>query len=141
MMRGYLLDTCVISESTRAEASDSVLAWLDATAPESLYMSVVTLGEIEQGIGKLGNNQKARTLEHWLHETVTSLFESRTLDVDANIAHRWGRMLGTAKRKGRSLPLIDTLLAATAQEHELVLVTRNTRDFSNLDIELFNPWQ
>lgn len=140
-MRGFLLDTCVISESTRSQASGEVLAWLDSTSPESLYLSVVTLGEIEQGISKLGNTPKARKLEHWLDETVARLFELRTLAVDAGIARRWGRMLGAAERKGRTLPLIDAMLAATAQEHDLVLVTRNTKDFANVGIELFNPWQ
>lgn len=140
-MRGYLLDTCVISESTRVKASVEVLSWLDATAPESLYLSVVTLGEIEQGISQLRSNRKSRELSRWLHDTVAPLFQSRTLDIDARIAGRWGRILGVAKRKGRTLPLIDSLLAATAQEHELVLVTRNTKDFSDIDIQLFNPWQ
>lgn len=140
-MRGYLLDTCVISESTHTKASGAVLAWLDHTAPESQYLSVISLGEIEQGISNLGNTQKARKLERWLHETVVTLFESRTLGVDSSIARRWGQMLGAARRKGRPLPLVDALLAATAQEHSLILVTRNTRDFADLDVELFNPWQ
>ncbi|MEO6076586.1 MAG: type II toxin-antitoxin system VapC family toxin [Dokdonella sp.] len=140
-MRGYLLDTCVISESTRVKGSVDVLSWLDARAPESLYLSVVTLGEIEQGISQLGSNRKSRELLRWLHDIVVPLFESRTLDIDARIAGRWGRALGAAKRKGRALPLIDTLLAVTAQEHDLVLVTRNTKDFSDIDVELFNPWQ
>ena len=140
-MRGFLLDTCVISESTRVKASGDVLAWLDATTPESLYLSVVTLGEIEQGISQFGSSRKSRDLSRWLHDTVVPLFESRTLDVDTRIAARWGRMLGAAKRQGRTLPLIDALLAATAQEHQLILVTRNTKDFSDIDVELFNPWQ
>jgi predicted nucleic acid-binding protein len=140
-MRGFLLDTCVISESTRAKASDKVLAWLDDQPMESLYISVVTIAEIEQGIAHVGAGARAGKLEKWLSDTVIPLFDSRTFDVDCAIARRWGRLQGAALRAGRPLALVDSLLAATALEHDLSIVTRNVKDFADLDVPLVNPWQ
>ncbi|MEO7062372.1 MAG: type II toxin-antitoxin system VapC family toxin [Dokdonella sp.] len=140
-MRGFLLDTCVISEPTRPKASDKVLAWLNARPAESLYISVITIAEIEQGIAHIGAGPRARKLEAWLRDSLAPLFESRTLEVDLAIAHRWGRLQGDALRSGRALAVIDSMLAATAMEHDLTVVTRNTKDFAPLDIPLINPWQ
>lgn len=140
-MRGYLLDTCVISEPTRPKASDKVLAWLNAQPSESQYVSVITIAEIEQGITHIGSGPRARKLEAWLRDTLVPLFESRTLDVDLSIARRWGRLQGAALRGGRPLAVVDSMLAATAMEHDLTIVTRNTKDFAQLDIPLINPWQ
>lgn len=140
-MRGFLLDTCVISESTRSKASDNVLAWLDATSAEQLYISVITIAEIEQGIAHLGVGARARKLDTWLRATLVPLFESRTLDMDLAVVRRWGRLQGEALRSGRPLAVIDSMLAATALEHDLSIVTRNTKDFAPLNIPLINPWQ
>jgi predicted nucleic acid-binding protein len=140
-MRGFLLDTCVISESTRAKASAKVLAWLDAKPADSLYISVLTLGEIEQGIAHLGAAAQTRKLEAWLRDTLIPMFDSRTFNVDLSIARRWGQLQGAALRAGRPLALVDSLLAATAIEHDLSIVTRNTKDFAELGVTIINPWQ
>lgn len=140
-MRGYLLDTCVISEPTRPKASDKVLAWLNARPSESQYVSVITIAEIEEGIAHIGSGPRAKKLEAWLRDTLVPLFESRTLDVDLSIARRWGRLQGDALRSGRPLAVVDSMLAATALEHDLTIVTRNTKAFAQLDIPLINPWQ
>ncbi|HEY0180833.1 MAG TPA: hypothetical protein VGC30_14555 [Dokdonella sp.] len=101
MTRGYLIDTCVISEPTRAHASEKVLVWLNAVAPESVFLSVATLAALEQGIAALGAGAKARRRSSWLHDDVLPQFESRMLDVDRRVAARCGRMLGAARRAGR----------------------------------------
>ncbi|MFT3790570.1 MAG: type II toxin-antitoxin system VapC family toxin [Rudaea sp.] len=141
MIRGYLLDTCVISEATRPRASTKVRAWIRATAPESLFLGVATLAEIEQGIAALDDAGKARKLSAWLRDEVLPDFDGRILDVDPAVAARWGRLLGEGKRVGQPRPLMDALLAATAIEHGLSFVTRNVADFSRFDLDIVNPWQ
>lgn len=141
MMRGYLLDTCVISEATRLHASAKVRTWIRATSPENLFLSVVSLGEVEQGIAALDDAGKAKKLKTWLQDEVLPDFDGRIIDVDPAVATRWGRLLGEGKRSGQPRPLMDALLAATALEHELALVTRNVDDFAGFDIEIINPWQ
>jgi predicted nucleic acid-binding protein len=140
-MGGFLLDTCVISESTRARPTPKVIRWLDARAPESLFLSVVSVTELEQGIARVDSSVQARKLETWLSESVLPQFESRVLDVDVPVARRWGRLLGSGKRRGEPPPIVDALLAATAIVHELTLVTRNVADFDRFDLHLLNPWQ
>jgi predicted nucleic acid-binding protein len=140
-MRGFLLDTCVISEPTRPRASAKVMRWLDARAPETLFLSVVSIAELEQGIARLDGGAQARKLGSWLTESVLPQFESRVLDVDTSTARRWGRLLGTGKRSGKPAPVVDALLAATALEHELAFVTRNVADFDRFDLHIVDPWQ
>lgn len=140
-MRGYLIDTCVISDATQTRPSARVMDWLDMKSVESLFLSVISIGEIEQGIAHLGAGTRARKLTAWLMEAILPRFESRILGVDQAIAQRWGRMRGAAMRVGRPLVLVDSLIAATALEHELTIVTRNTKDFARLDSPLINPWQ
>ena len=141
MTRGYLIDTCVISDATQARPSSTVTAWLDTKSAESLFLSVVSIGEIQQGIAHLGSTARARKLTAWLTEAILPRFESRILDVDQAVALRWGRMRGDAMRIGRPLVLIDSLIAATALEHDLCVVTRNTKDFASLDVQPIDPWQ
>lgn len=139
-MRGYLLDTCVISEATRPHASAKVRAWIRAALPERLFISVANLAEIEQGIAALGDAGKANKLQAWLRDEVLPNFESRIISVDPSVATRWGRLLGEGRRSGQPRPLMDALLAATALEHGLSLVTRNVKDFADFNIEMVNPW-
>jgi predicted nucleic acid-binding protein len=140
-MRGFLLDTCVISEATRARASRKVTGWLDARGIDTLFISVVTIAELEQGIAHLGDSVRAGKVESWLAESVLPQFESRLLEIDIRVARRWGRMLGSAKRTGKPIPAVDAMIAATALEHDLTLVTRNVADFRDYDLRIINPWQ
>ncbi len=140
MMRGYLLDTCVLSEFTRPKPAHEVLGWLDAQNQSSLYLSVITIAEIEQGIAHLAAGSSANKLELWLRDSVIVRFQSRTLDVDRAVASRWGRMRGNALRSGHPLALVDSLLAASALEHDLTVATRNVKDFAPMGVEVVNPW-
>jgi predicted nucleic acid-binding protein len=140
-MRGFLLDTCVVSESTRPRPAAKVIRWLEARATESLFLSVVSVAELEQGIARVDNAAQARKLETWLSGSVLPQFESRLLEVDVPVARRWGQLLGASKRRGEPPPVVDALLAAMAIEHELTFVTRNVSDFSRFDLHVFNPWQ
>lgn len=137
----YLLDTCVICEPTRANPSPRVLRWLSGQPEETLCLSVLTMGEIRKGAALLSSGRKRRALEWWLGHDLPDRFAGRILPVDAAAADLWGRLQAQAESKGRPLPTLDSLLAATALAHGLSLVTRNTADFASTGAELFNPWE
>lgn len=137
----WLLDTCVICEPTRKSPSPRVSAWLDGQPEESLYLSVLTLGEIRKGVALLPVGPKRKNLEHWLAHDLVERFAGRILPVDAGVADIWGRRQGAAETKGRPLPTLDSLLAATALANGLTLVTRNTANFAGPGAEVLNPWE
>lgn len=139
-MNGYLVDTNVISEFVKASPSPSVTQWLGNAAPESLFVSVMTVGEIRLGIENLPPGKRRTDLETWLETGLPEWFASNLLSVTPAIADRWGRLTIQAKRKGMMLSTADGLIAATALEHDLALVTRNTKDFLDLGLAVVNPW-
>ena len=135
----YLLDTCVISE-TRAKKPDAgVLAWLSSQSPESLYLSAISIGELENGIRLLGKTKKARELADWL-ASLESAFGARVLSVNTSVAECWGRLLAESARVGKPRPAVDALIAATAKVDGHVLVTRNERHMQGLGVEILNPF-
>lgn len=133
----YLLDTNVLSETVRRNPNKTVISWLDKIPGEALYLSVLTLGEIQKGIALLADSRRKEKLASWLEHDLAAWFNGRILEIDAAVAHRWGRMLGEIRRP---VPTIDSLLAATALQHELALVTRNSIDFTVPGLEVINPW-
>lgn len=134
----YLLDTNVLSELRRKQPNPGVVAWLQARPAQALFLSVLTLGEIRKGIEGLPDATRRQAIADWLEVELPRYFEGRLLPLDAHTADRWGRLMAHA---GRPLPAIDGLLAATALQHDLTLVTRNTRDFAGLGLRLLNPWE
>lgn len=138
----YLIDTNIASETVRPEPDEGVLAWLDSVPDEALHLSVLSLGEIRFGIEALkGSPRKKERLRVWLEQHVPEWFEDRILAVDAAVVDRWGRLQGESRTQGRTLPAVDSLLAATALVHDLRLVTRNTKDFRVPGLEVMSPWQ
>ena len=137
----YLIDTNVISELRRKQPDANVVAWFAARSTQSLFVSVLTLGEIRKGIETLGveNVDAARrqALRDWLEVDLPMFFMGRILSVDLLVTERWGNLQARARRP---LPAIDSLLAATALQHNLTLVTRNVRDFADLGLSVINPW-
>ncbi|MDP1606534.1 MAG: type II toxin-antitoxin system VapC family toxin [Rhodocyclaceae bacterium] len=133
----YLIDTNVLSELRRKSPDAGVVAWFSRRLPATLHLSVLTLGEIRKGIEGSSDETRRQSLLDWLETDLPAFFTGRVLPVDEAVADRWGRLAAAA---GRPLPAIDSLLAATALEHDLVLVTRNARDFSGLPVQIFNPW-
>ncbi len=133
----YLIDTNVVSELRRKTPDTGVVNWFSDRPPATLYLSVLTLGEIRKGIEGLADDARRQPLLDWLEIDLPTFFTGRILAVDAAVATQWGHLVATA---GRPLPAIDSLLAATALEHDLVLVTRNTKDFADLAVKVFNPW-
>jgi predicted nucleic acid-binding protein len=133
----YLIDTNVLSELRRKLPDPGVVAWLSQRPPATLHLSVLTLGEIHKGIEGVSDETRRQSLTDWLETDLPTFFTGRVLSVDGAIADRWGRLVAAA---GRPLPAIDSLIAATALEHDLVLVTRNIKDFSGMPVQIFNPW-
>lgn len=140
-MSGYLLDTNVISELVGVKPSRRVLAWMDAADEDLLYLSVLTLGEIRKGIAGLAQGKRRTQLESWLEVDLQDRFSGRTIPVDQGVADRWGVLAADASRAGRTLSVIDGLLAATAVHHNLTVVSRNTRDFEAANVLVLNPWE
>ena len=138
----YLIDTTVISELRRKQPDANVVAWFAARSVQSLFLSVLTLGEIRKGIESLGNASvdalRRQALSDWLEVDLPTFFLGRILSVDLPVSDRWGHLQAHARRP---LPAIDSLLAATALHHNLTLVTRNESDFAGFGLNLINPWQ
>ncbi len=133
----YLLDTNVVSETIRHNPNKALIAWLDQIPGEELFISVLTLGEIRKGFEALTDRKRREKLRVWLDHELVRWFEGRVLPVDILVADRWGRLLAEV---GRSVPTIDSLLAATALHHDLTLVTRNAKDFEYPGLEVINPY-
>jgi predicted nucleic acid-binding protein len=132
-----LVDTNVISELRRRDPDANVRAWFAQRPATELYLSVLTLGEIRKGVEALTDSGRRTVLNQWLERELPVFFADRLLPIDAAVAHQWGQLLAKA---GRSLPAIDSLLAATALHHNLVLVTRNLKDVAGLPVKVLNPW-
>jgi predicted nucleic acid-binding protein len=137
-MNGYLIDTNILSElrKPRHKASEKVLKWWESVRGEPLFLSVMVLGEVRRGIDMLRGRDAptAEVLERWLAET-RDAFSGRILSVGIEEALCWGRLSAI-----RALPQVDGLLAATALEHDLTLVSRNAKDFSRLGLRVINPF-
>jgi predicted nucleic acid-binding protein len=140
-MNGFLLDTNIISELIKSEPDGNVRRWVDDTDESILFLSVLTLGEIRNGIERLNPGKRRGRLESWLTVDLRLRFQDRILAVNEAIAERWGALSATGAKKGRPIPVIDGLLAATALHHDLMLVTRNDTDVSGTGVPTFNPWQ
>ena len=140
-MSGFLVDTNLISELIKPKPEPKVVKWIDATDEKLMFLSVLTIGEIRKGITLHPDSGRRVKLEAWLASEVRARFEDRILPVDDAVAERWGLLTAKAKaEKNQKLPVIDGLLAATAQQHDLILVTRNVNDLAPTGIQLFNPW-
>lgn len=144
----YLLDTCILSKLRRiAKFPDPKLQnWIEQHPASFYFISVFSVAEIQAGIAKLENNapdrQKLKAeLEDWLFNSLVPDFEGRIIDFDLKLAHRWGSLVGIFKQKGINFPVVDSIIAATALHHELILVTENVADFEKTGVTIINPWE
>lgn len=137
----WLLDTCVVSELIRPRPKASVVRWVRERDEGELYLSVVTIGELEKGIAKLPDASKRTLLEQWVRRDLAERFRNRLLTIDVGVASRWGTIAGASEARGQPLPVVDALIAATALLHDLVVVTRNTADLERCGARCFDPWQ
>ena len=132
-MNGFLIDTNVLSEYNRPGGPN-------AGARTSARLSVITLAEIQKGIELLDEGKRRTQLEQWLMQDLETWFSGRVLYVDRQVSRRWASLVAQGTRRGRPLPTVDSLIAATALAHDLTIVTRNVRDFETTGAATLNPW-
>ncbi|MBB5752989.1 type II toxin-antitoxin system VapC family toxin [Prosthecomicrobium pneumaticum] len=133
---GFLLDTNIVSELRKSRPHPGVAAFVDGLDEDAMYVSALTMGELRKGaVSKMRTDAAmGESLRQWINE-VEMLFRDRILSVDASVADQWGRLAA-----GRSRPIIDTLIAATAMVHGMTLVTRNVADVRDTGVALVDPW-
>ena len=137
----YLLDTCLISELVKKEPNPAVVSWLDDQDEQTLFLSVLNLGEVQKGVSKLPDGTKKDELQAWVALDLVERFTGRILEIDLETALCWGRLQGEAEQAGEKLPVMDSLIAATAAAHGLIVVTRNVRDIERCKVRVCNPWE
>jgi toxin FitB len=133
----FLLDTNVVSESRKRRPDRHVMSWLRSLSDDDVFLSVIVIGEIRQGIERLRrrDESQARALDPWM-EAMQAAFATRIRPITVEIAQEWGVM-----NSGDPMPANDSLIAATAKVHDLTVVTRNTVDYRNIGIQTLNPFE
>lgn len=137
----FLLDTNVISELVASKPNPGVIHWLENLDSEDVFLSVVTIGELKRGIEKLSDSNRKKTLSDWLTGDLLIRFGDQVLPIDVPVILTWGTLVASMEAKGKPIPAIDSLLAATATQFGLTFVTRNIRHFEESGISLLNPWE
>ena len=137
----YLLDTCLFSELFKPLQNGDVVSWIERQHAADLFMSVVTVGEIQKGISKVSPSSKATRLESQFSVFLSAFEDPQILPLDQAILRRWGVLCARSERHKVTLPVLDSLIAATALEHGLVIATRNVKDFERCGVEVVNPWE
>jgi len=136
----YLFDTNVLSELTTKDPNANVVAWVESIDQENIFLSVVAIGELKKGVEKLPGSKRKKDLISWLENDLLIRFGERVIPLDLPVMLVWGTMVAELEKAGTPLPAIDSLLAASASQRGLTLVTRNTKDFEPAGIPLINPW-
>jgi predicted nucleic acid-binding protein len=135
----YLLDTNVVSEIAKPNGDSRVLAYINEIPLEDIFLSVISIGEIAKGIEKLPPGKKKEKLSVWLDTQIPAMFKDRIISLDFDCMTEWGKLRA---RAGRTLAIIDSLVAAAALTHRLTILTRNTRDFEDIPgLSLIDPWE
>lgn len=136
----WLVDTNVLSELRRPRPDRQVVAFLATCPINQLYVSTITFMEIRFGIERASSPASRADLERWLAETIRPMFAGRVLEITEEIMLAWRRMVDDGRKTGRTFSQPDLILAATALQHDLTLVTRNVKDFDGLSVNVLNPW-
>jgi predicted nucleic acid-binding protein len=137
----FLLDTCVISELVARQPDPGVVKWVDSIDESRFFLSSITIGEIKKGIEKLDATNRQRALSEWLEDELLVRFKDKVLPIDTVVMLVWGKLVADLEKQGKPMPAIDSLLAATALQGGLGLVTCNDDDFAHCGVTVINPWE
>jgi len=137
----YLLDTCVLSEFTRRKPEEKVIRWVENIAEEKLFLSAITIGELQRGIQRLPESHRKTELLAWLNNQLIERFGQRLLPLDTQTMFLWGSLTAQMEKSGQSMALMDSLIVATAFQNNLIIVTRNVSDFLPCRAQVVNPWE
>ena len=137
----YLLDTNVISELISKQPNKKVVEWLDRLDPNTVYLNVITIGEIRKGIEKLPDSKRKDKVREWLETDLLLRFQGRILEITIEVMLVWGVLTGRLENEGRPITAIDSLIAAIALQGSYCLVTRNEFDFQHTGLTIINPWK
>lgn len=137
----YLVVTCVISEIAKIKPNKKVIHWISSRQEDFLYLSSLTIGEIQKGISKLAESKRRGILQAWIDNELKERFSGRILDVNIDVAKTWGKIQAIAEKQGKMIPAIDSLIAATGIYYKLTVVTRDVTDMKMSGVSLFNPWE
>ncbi len=136
----FLLDTNVVSETTKLRPDGRVLSWLSDQNAGDIFLASMTIGELVRGVRKLEETARRRVYERWIEEDLLKQFDGRVLPFDQGAAIIWGEIMGDGDRTGRTRAAADARIAAVARRHNLTLATRNLKDFESMKVVLFDPW-
>ena len=137
----YLLDTCIISELSKKRPNSKVIKWIRGQHEQDIYLSVLTLGELQKGITKIVDSRRKQELLEWLESDLPQRFDKRILLVTDAVARKWGEIQGVTEQQGQKMPVIDSLIASTGLTYNLEVATRNIDDMKASGVQLFNPWE
>ena len=137
----YLLDTNVVSEWVKPRPDLGVAQWLHEADEDELFLSAVTLAELCYGVERLRNGSRKAQLEEWLGGDLAERFKGRILVVEEKVAQSWGRIMARSEARGKKIGIVHGFLAATAETHQLVVVTRDVKAFEGFVPNIYNPWK
>ena len=135
-----LLDTNVIAELISRDPNESVLRWMRFLDPQNTYLSVITIAELKFGIERLKSSERKQRLMVWLRDEIVASYDENILPVTVEVAEQFALMRAKLEREGKTLPITDAFIAATAALDGLTIATRNTKDFEHAGVSLINPW-
>lgn len=139
-MKGFLLDTNIISELIRPRPDPAVVAWIAERVVSELFIASITIGELTRGAQKIGNTERGLKLQNWIAHEIMHQFNHRILAFDTKAARVWGSMMGDSDRRGATLPAADAQIAAIAHVNQLSIATRYTKDFERMLESVVNPF-
>jgi len=137
----YLIDTFVLSEFTRRKSELRVIDWLDSLDEENLFISVITMGEIQRGIERLPDSHRKTELLVWINTELLARFAGRKVALDAPTMFLWGSLVARLEATGQPMGVMDSLILASALQNNLIIATRNVSDFLPGGVQVINPWE
>ena len=137
----YLLDTCVLSEFTRRQPEPRVIDWLGSIEEEKLFISVITIGEVQRGVERLPDSHRKTELRAWMNTGLLTRFAERTIAIDAPTMFLWGSLVVRLEAEGHPMGAMDSLILASVLRNNLILATRNVADFLPSGVQVINPWE